>query len=83
MNEELVKRFCVVNTEMQGILYAAVKRYGLSVRSYHKLLRVARTIADIEERNDICPRDILEALSYRDVGNRFYGSSIPNQHTIL
>jgi magnesium chelatase family protein len=83
MNEDLVKRFCVVSREMQGLLYAAVKRYGLSVRSYHKILRVARTIADIEERSDLCLQDILEALSYRDVGNRFYGSSIPRHHTIL
>jgi predicted ATPase with chaperone activity len=44
---------------------------------------VARTIADIDERKDLSRQDILEALSYRDVGNRFYGSSIPHHNTIL
>jgi magnesium chelatase family protein len=83
MNEDLIRKFCAVERETLDLLNSAVDRYGLSVRSYHKILRVARTIADIDERKDLSRQDILEALSYRDVGNRFYGSSIPHHNTIL
>ena len=50
----------------------AVKEYHLSARGYFKILKVARTIADIEERESLCEEDILEALSYREVEDILY-----------
>jgi magnesium chelatase family protein len=83
MDEELVKRYCGTDGETLAILRAAVERYGISARAYYKLLRVSRTIADMEGRGEIRAGDVLEALSYREFGNRYYGSSIAGHHTIF
>jgi len=72
MNEEQVNKFCVLDREMERLMYAAVKKYRLSARSYFKVLKVARTIADLEEMEHIRSENILEALSYREVDSILY-----------
>ena len=72
MNTELLKRYCRISAEMEELLYAAIKKYMLSARSYHKILRVARSISDLECRENIDKQDILEALSFREVENILY-----------
>ena len=48
------------------ILRTAIKRLGLSLRVYHRTLRVSQTIADLENAQKISPEHILEALSFRE-----------------
>ena len=48
------------------ILRTAIKRLGLSLRVYHRTLRVSQTIADLEKSQKISPEHILEALSFRE-----------------
>ena len=48
-----------------GFLQQAIQRFDLSARSYHKIWRIARSIADLDESHDIRLSDITEALSYR------------------
>jgi magnesium chelatase family protein len=72
MNTELMKRYCGLSAEMEELLYTAIKKYKLSARSYHKVLRVARTIADLDCREKVQKKDILEALSFREVENILY-----------
>ncbi len=72
MNIELVKKYCILNKEMQELLYSAIKKYKFSARSYYKILRVARTIADLDQRQELKKEDILEALSFREVENILY-----------
>jgi magnesium chelatase family protein len=48
------------------ILRTAIKRLGLSLRVYHRTLRVGQTIADLENAQKISPEHILEALSFRE-----------------
>jgi magnesium chelatase family protein len=72
MDNYLVKKFCVINSRIKEILNTAVRRYRLSVRSYTKILKVARTIADLQSREKIEAEDVLEALSYREVENILY-----------
>ncbi len=74
MNTDVIKKFCVLNDEMRSLLKKAVNTYKLSARSYYKVLKVARTIADLAERENINKYDILEALSYREVENILYNS---------
>lgn len=57
--------FCAVDTEGQKMLEAAFSRLGLTARAYDRLLRVARTIADLDHADTICAPHIAEALSYR------------------
>jgi magnesium chelatase family protein len=48
------------------VLCTAIKRLGLSLRVYHRTLRVSQTIADLENAQKISPEHILEALSFRE-----------------
>ncbi len=65
MSPAEVKMFCRVEGEARSLLRAAVEKMGLSARSFHRLLKVARTIADLEGEEEIRTRHIAEALQYR------------------
>lgn len=61
-----ISHFCELEPNAQAILSAAVEKLGLSTRAYFKVIRVARTIADIEGSVHIAAAHISEALQYRD-----------------
>ncbi len=65
MTSPEIERFCRLETNGQHILESACERLGLSARAYHRILRVARTIADLEEAEAIATNHLSEALSYR------------------
>jgi magnesium chelatase family protein len=58
-------RACRLDAPGEDLLRAAVERFGLSARAYHRILRVARTIADLAGRDRITPEDLAEAIGYR------------------
>jgi magnesium chelatase family protein len=60
-----IKEHCALKKEGQELLKMAFERLGLSFRAYHKVLKVARTIADLEEKVEIETEHIAEALQYR------------------
>jgi len=60
-----VQCYCRIDNKSQEILYAAVSRLGLSARAHDKVLKVARTIADLDSRREILPHHISEAIGYR------------------
>ena len=61
----LLKKYCVLTPEADRLLAAAYERMGLSGRSYDRLLRVARTIADLDGSAEIQPQHLAEAIQYR------------------
>ncbi len=65
------ERFCPLDGPCSRLMETAFTRYQLSARSYHRILRTARTIADIEGSEDIREEHLLEALSYR-MPERFF-----------
>lgn len=65
MEPEEIKKYCVTDSASNRILKLAYEKYDLSARAYHKLLKVARTLADLEGEEKIREKHILEALSYR------------------
>lgn len=67
LSDEDTHRFCPLDFTCKGILDKAISRYGLSQRSINKILRLARTIADIGLCEDIKKPHLLEALSFRKV----------------
>ena len=60
-----IDRFCVLDEPLLEMIDDKINRLGCSARVHHKVLRMARTIADLDDRAGICADDLLEALSYR------------------
>jgi len=67
MGPQHVKRFCPVSSQCDEILRSAIDRLGLSARAYHRVLKVARTIADLENEPNIKPSHVTEAVQYRSL----------------
>jgi magnesium chelatase family protein len=67
MTPRQVRKFCALKPESLAILKAAMEDLGLSARAHDKVLRVARTIADLEGQEDIKPGHIAEAVGYRSL----------------
>ena len=65
MNNKLIKKYCELSAESLEILKMAVNKLNLSARSYNKILKVSRTIADLDNSLKIKPNHIAEALQYR------------------
>ncbi len=65
MNTRDIKQFCALSSESIDILKLAAVRMNLSARSYYKTIKLARTIADLEEEKNIKPVHVAEALQYR------------------
>ena len=62
-----IKRFCKIDEASKDLVKTALERFGLSARAFHRILKVARTIADLEGAEEIESRHIAEALQYRIV----------------
>ncbi|MBI4219061.1 MAG: magnesium chelatase, partial [Chloroflexi bacterium] len=65
MGPREVWRHCTVETAAQSLLQMAVKQLGLSARGFHRVLKVARTIADLASEDNILVPHLAEALQYR------------------
>ena len=65
MGTKLIAEHCVLDNECQILMRGAFDRLGLTARSYDRILRVSRTIADIDGGGDIKPRHLAEAIQYR------------------
>ncbi|MFH1456865.1 MAG: YifB family Mg chelatase-like AAA ATPase [Patescibacteria group bacterium] len=65
MSSEQVKKYCPIDAPIKQILRGAVDTLHLSARSYFKILKLARTIADLSEQKNILQEHVAEALQYR------------------
>jgi magnesium chelatase family protein len=68
-NQELEAHCCLAENDVL-LLDNAIEKLGLSARAYHRILRVARTIADLEEATGIQTHHLTEALSYRKLDRK-------------
>ncbi|AGA66917.1 ATP-binding protein [Brachyspira pilosicoli] len=60
-----IEKFCILDSKAKNILNMAMQKFSMSARSYNKILKVSRTIADIENKEVIETSHITEALQYR------------------
>jgi len=67
MNLKEIKRFCSITNSSKKILELAIKKLNLTARTYFKILKVSRTIADLEGSQNIEKKHLLEALSYKNL----------------
>lgn len=65
LTPDLIKKFCKIDSESSMLLEQAYYKFNLSVRGYNKILKIARTIADLEGEDLIKTKHIAEAIQYR------------------
>ena len=71
LNGNLISKYCKLDEKGEEILEKAFKNLKLSVRAYEKILKIARTIADLEQKTDIEYKHIAEAIQYRSLDRRY------------
>ncbi len=74
MGSKLTRQFCVLTDECRAIMEQAMNRLGLSARAYDRILKVSRTIADLEASPDIRPYHLQEAITYRSLDRDSWGN---------
>ena len=67
-----VKKYCSPDAEGNGLLNSAIDKLGLSARAYDRVLKMALTIADLENSPSINSAHIAEAIGYRSLDKKFY-----------
>jgi len=72
MSTKDIKKHCVIDYHGQELLKTAITRLGLSARAYDRILKVSRTIADIEGSEKILPEFISEAIQYRSLDRNYW-----------
>ena len=67
MSNRHIRKYCKIDISASSLLEAAIDKLGLSARAYTRILKIARTIADIEGKPDILLPHVAEAIQYRSL----------------
>lgn len=66
MTAAMIGQFCRLDSAGESLMRSAFDRMGLTARSHDRILRVARTIADLDGEENILPQHLAEAIQYRN-----------------
>ena len=72
LDARLMKKYCLLTGEASALLHMAVERMGLSMRAYGRVLKVARTIADLRGDPQIDIKDVAEAVQFRELDQKYW-----------
>ncbi|MGE4214957.1 MAG: YifB family Mg chelatase-like AAA ATPase [Anaerotignaceae bacterium] len=67
----LIEKYCALGQKEQSLLKAAFDRLNLSARGYHKILKMARTVADLDQSENITARHLAEVIQYRSLDRKY------------
>ncbi len=73
MSSKLLKEICVITSAGANLLKTAMEKLNLSARAYDRILKVSRTIADLDNSDDIKPEHLAEAIQYRSLDRENWG----------
>lgn len=72
LTQKSIKKYCKLDKEGKQLMKKAYNQLGLSARAYNKILKVARTIADLDGEDNIKPHHLAEAIQYRRIDKKFW-----------
>ena len=72
MSPRLIRKYCVIDQQSKAMLENSITRLGLSARAYDRILKVSRTLADIEGKDQIESQHVGEAIQYRTLDRNFW-----------
>ena len=72
MLPKMLRKHCGITAEGEKLLENAITRLGLSARAHDRILKVARTIADLEATENIAPKHLSEAIQYRTLDRSYW-----------
>lgn len=72
LTPNLIQKFCNLDKESHKLMKSAFEKLGLSARAYNRILKVARTIADLDSKEKIECKHIAEAIQYRNLDRKYW-----------
>ncbi|MGM0531900.1 MAG: ATP-binding protein, partial [Bacteroidota bacterium] len=74
MHSKMIRQYCEIDSAGKNLLKRAMDNVGLSARAYDRILKVSRTIADLEDSDAIQAHHLAEAINYRSLDRENWGS---------
>ena len=74
LTPKLINKYCKLDSQGKAVLENAFKKLGFSARAYGRILKVSRTIADLDGKENIELKHITEAIKYRDLDRKYWGN---------
>ena len=72
LTPQLIAKYCNIDNESKQLLEMVFNKLGLSARAYNKILKVARTIADLDGKEIISKKHVAEAIQYRNLDKKYF-----------
>ena len=72
MSPTQIRKFCALEADSENLLERAMLKQGLSARAHDRILKVSRTVADLEESENIQPNHLSEAIGYRSLDRNYW-----------